>query len=281
MNSLLLTLTIILPAIVFAPSVFAKECLKCGLEVKLGGSLIIFDTGIRIDAKVGDRTIGDSLDLEDDLNLSEDDNYFFGGLRWRFAERHSISLIYWNYQRDAVARSEKDFRFGEEVLLAGAFIATEIKVELKDIDYTYDFYVAEKLTLGGSLGIYWSTREFRLEAGGDIQVDGSKVISRELNYLQKAKLDIPLPTLGLRVDYQMTPKLAIVGSGRYLKVKINDQEGKFVNLKAGLQYAITDTVDIGLAANTLSFDATSERSNFRGEVGWSYSGADLFLIVVF
>jgi len=281
MKSLLRAGTVILTAILYVPSVLAKECLQCGFEVKFGGSLVSFDSDIRIDAEAADTSIGDSLDLEDDLDFSEDDGYFFGGIRWRLAERHSVSLIYWNYQRDAATQSDDDFRFGEDVLLAGAFIAAEIKIELKDIEYTYDFFVADKLTLGGSLGIYWSTREFRLEADGDVQRDGSEVASRELNYQQKAKVDIPLPTLGLRVNYQITPKLAIVGSGRFLKVKVNDQEGEFVSLVAGLQYALSDRIGIGISASTLNFDVTSEKSIFRGEAGWSYSGADLFLVAGF
>ena len=255
-----------------------STCPTCSVEIRIGGSAASFNSEIRLDSRLNEEAVGDVLDFEDDLNYSKDDSFLYSSFNWRFLDRHSINIIYTEYSRSASISSENDIRFSDDVLLSGALISTEVKSSVKDIEYIYEFYSEGATRLGASAGVYWSTREFNLRAEGIVDPDGDEAATLQLDYRKSAEVDVPLPTFGLHLDYQISPRWSIKSNIRILKIQIGHTEGSFRNFGAELDYEFTKNLLGGIAFTSRSVNISSSREQLTGELNWNYDGIDLFFI---
>lgn len=254
-----------------------RFCSSCETEIKLGRSIANFSSEIRIDGE----TFGDTVDFEDDLGFSKEDKFAYASIEVKFAKRHRFNFIYSSYTRQASVSSSEDFRFGDDNLRASASINSESKSVVRDIEYSYDFYQRPKLDLAASLGLYWSSQEFELSAFGEVESDDSANETIQQNYRRTAQVDIPLPTLGLNLSYQLSHKWEFQAGIRAFKVEIENQEGRFRNLNAQVNYAISDNILLGFALTSRRLSVSASRDELEGKLKWSYHGADAFLIYRF
>ncbi len=59
--------------------------------------------------------------------------------------------------------------------------------------------------------------------------------------------------------------------------EVDNWDGSLVDLYAGLDYAVSKRVSLGLGFNTVTFDLEVAEQNFQGNVDWGYSGGMIFL----
>lgn len=131
----------------------ATEFIKPGEErffLAAGAFLPSFDTRLRVDNK--ELGIGDEVDLEKDLGLNEEETVFWGSGYWRFASCHRLSLSYFQFKRDASAIAQQDIEIDDEIFPVGATLASEFKIQVVPIAYSYSLVKRSKLEFGGSLG---------------------------------------------------------------------------------------------------------------------------------
>jgi len=255
-------------------------CDTCSYEFRLGASAASFNSQVRFDSVIDETAIGDNINLEDDLGVTKDDDFIYASLSWQFLDKHSVKIDYAEYTRSAQATSTRDYQFGQDLLLTGSYIDTEASTRIKDIAYTYDFYTKDRLNVGALFGVYWSTREFKISANG-IVVDEQGVNQQLIDYNRKAKVDIPLPTLGLTFGYQLSPDWELEANLRSLKVNMDNRTGNFTNLSTGLRYKLSDSTSMGLALTSRHLKVTSRRNELQGKINWAYQSADVFFVYQF
>ena len=103
--------------------------------------------------------IGTEINLEDDLGISSDETTFWGGVSWRFARKHRLSVAYFGFTRDSSAVANKELTIGDETFPVGASLSTDFKLQIVPIAYSYSFMNEEKYEFGASLGLHWYTMD--------------------------------------------------------------------------------------------------------------------------
>ena len=267
---------VLLAFLILAPaSSQADDWIKQGEETLtfgLGAFLPAFNTILRVDNQtVG---AGDSIDLEDDLGLKEDESVFWVGGTWRFADRHRLGVSYFSFKRDASATALRDLEIGDEIYPIGAALETEFGLTVAPVFYAYSFIKNERHELAGSFGFHWFALDFAVE--GDASLNGE-----DANANASASADVPLPLFGLRYDYYINQRWTTSVHGEVFALDITDEAFKFsgslYNIRLSTDYWLTKNFGIGAAISWFDLDAKIDDSEWKGEIEYRYFGPQIYI----
>lgn len=243
-------------------------------SIATGGSITKFNSEIRVNGDVRDNNA--KVDIEDDLGQNEDVDFVAIKAFWRFADRHRISLEFNPFSRSSRTTLDETFEFQDNAIQAGAALSTDSEFYIYDINYIYSFYQTPEMEIGISGGIYWMDLDFEVNASGYIE-DENGSVSFDSDFEDSASADVPLPLLGFYFDYQLANNWQLHSSARYFSANIDNYEGSITSLLVAIDYTFWQTVALGLSVARFEIDAEADESNFTGEFGWQYSGAQLYL----
>ncbi|MCU7921120.1 MAG: hypothetical protein KZQ88_00280, partial [Candidatus Thiodiazotropha sp. (ex Dulcina madagascariensis)] len=256
----------------------ADGWIKPGEEkVKLGAGLFFpaFGTQLRVNNKnVGGST---AADLEDKLGLDDRKTTFWSSAQWRFAPKHRIGLSYFRFNRDASITAQEEIEIGDqEIIATGATAETEFNLQATPINYTYSFIKNGKHELGGTVGIHWYKLDFK--------VDASAWVADQRGRGQvSAKTNAPLPLIGLRYDYHISPQWSVNAMGEIFALDLSDDtfafSGSLYNVRLGTEYWIRNNLGVGAAVNAFGVDVDVEDSDWKGALNYRYWGPQIYLTI--
>jgi len=244
-----------------------------------GGSLRLgaFWTG-QVDTSIILRSAGDPvglyIDLSKDLKLSESVTVPRGWFTYRFSRRHQVNFSFFQIRRESRFELEKTIEIGEHVIPEGSFAEAFSNVQVYKASYTWLFYDRDKVVLGVSFGLNVIDFDVGLNAALGPQPAAEDQIR------ETAGVTAPLPVLGLRLAYRVTPKLGLVVAADLLDVEYGKYGGTFRDFYAILDWRFSKHVSIGGGINSLNLDLELEEEVFAS-IRRNHRGAIVFLGVHF
>jgi len=203
-------------------------------------------------------------------DLGGDDSADVALLRgyYRFNDRHRLDFGAANIGRtgDAVIGIEIDF--GDRVFQRGTRVISSIDTSIYKLAYTYSFYHTPKVELSVTGGLNVMQYELKLESEND---------GRE-----KADVTAPLPVLGLRTGYSITPRWETYFSFETFRIAIDDAlTGSLVAIGFGTEYRLFRNIGVGIGLSSVSLDGDAETDSYRGRITDIYHGTEVFLSAKF
>ncbi len=146
---------------------------------------------------IGGNNIGVGVDLEDVLGLDTSISAFRADVFWRFTDnqRHRLDLSWFDLSRDATKVLERDFEIGDSVFPVGATVKSKLDMRILKASYAYSFFQDDRFDLAASFGLFVVPLEYEFESQGFNQI------------YEQDSITAPLPVIGLRGDFAITPKL--------------------------------------------------------------------------
>jgi hypothetical protein len=245
------------------------------LEERFGISLGTFfmssDTRVRAD-RFRSAEIGTTLDFEDTFGF-DDEKVFRGDVKWRFFERHMLHAMYFNSDRTARERIEREIRFGDETFPAAADISAEFEFDIIELAYEYAFLHRERYELGASLGIH----NVGLKLGLGTTLTGFG-LGGALSIEERVRTDAPLPVFGLHGTWRLAPNLFLQAHGQYFKLQFGDYDGDIRDYGIGALWQFSRHIGVGASYNLFRTEVDANNAdNFRGRLRWEYDGAQVFI----
>jgi hypothetical protein len=216
--------------------------------------------------------LGLTVSVEDLLVLDATSNVFRIDGSWRFTDnrRHRFDLTWFSFRRDGSKTVGRDFTIedkdGNDIeILAGTLVESKFNLDIYRGRYSYSFFQDDRMDLAFSIGAYVMPIEIGLNATGLVNVD------------ETARFTAPLPTLGLRMDFAITPKWFIRSGFEIFYVEIKEFTGTLYESNFAIEYIPWKHLGFDLAANVfnLSIEADGEDYpgiDFKGEIEFRYSG---------
>jgi hypothetical protein len=233
---------------------------------RFSASLGIFiadrDTNTRIDASFTDT--GTDVDLEDDLGFDKSDSVFRFDGYWRFAEKHRLDVSAFDLSRSATRLIDREITIGDTTYPIDSEVSGDLDLGIYKAAYTWMFLREGRNFLGLSAGLY-------------IADVGAEFIGPLGNQRESRDITAPLPVIGLRGEYGLGERWTLRGSAELFAFDYNAFEGSLYDVFAGLDFAMTDTLSLGLGFNAVSADLSLDDSELTGSLDWSYSGAMTYL----
>ncbi|MDH3837742.1 MAG: hypothetical protein OET81_11225 [Desulfobacteraceae bacterium] len=225
--------------------------------------------------------LGLTVDVEDLLGLDTTNSVFRVDAIWRFTEnrRHRIDFTWFSFRRDGDTTIGRDFTIkdneGNEIdIPAGSQVNTKFNLDIYKAAYSYSFFQDDRMDLALSLGLYVMPIDIGLQATGVINVDETE------------RFTAPLPTLGLRADFAITPKWFLRTGVEVFYLEIKEFTGTIYESHAAIEYLPWKHFGFGLGFNTfnLNIEADGEdypQIDFVGEIDFKYSGLLLYAKLFF
>ena len=111
-------------------------------------------------------------------------------------------------------------------------------------------------------GVHVTRINTGLALSGDLIVDGQPVFTLpELAVVESATSQLPVPHLGLRMNYAFTPRLVGTGMLMGLAVEAGDIDGSLLEGNLALQYQVTQHLGIGGGLKLFILDVTEDKND--------------------
>ena len=226
-----------------------------------GGYGYVFGANTTLRAN-GPAGIGTTIDFEDTLGGETNGSLGRADLLFRFNSTHATGFTWYKLSRDGKRTIQRDFNWEGLTYRAGASVTSNLDIELYRLWYMWSFYRSKKMELAISPGVY--------VADIDASLTGTLTVADTAGAMAAASagtgiedLTLPLPSLGLIMNYHITPRLTanVRGDGFYLEV--GEYKGFMSEAYLGLDYRVLKNFSLGAAYDF--FAVNVERSgNTKG-----------------
>jgi len=228
------------------------------VSISLGAFITDRDTNGRLDSDT--LGLGTVIDAEDDLGLDSSDTVVRLDAYYRFNPRHRIDFSIFDLSRDSSATIDESIQFGDEIFDINSTISSEFDLIIYKAAYTYSFLMRENGYLGVTGGLYVLSTDISLRESNTGQFEADD-------------LTAPLPVIGLRGNYLLTPSLMLRSSAELFAIEFDNVDGSLFDFYIGLDYHFHDNFAVGLGYNNVSLDVDADGSEFKGALDWTYDGA--------
>jgi len=250
-------------------------------QLRVGVFFPDLDSSIRIDSEFG--RIGDGLDFERDLGMSDSKTTLYGGASWRYAAKHVLEWEFFDLGRNGLTTVEKDWDIGDTTILANGQIASSFNVRINRFTYRYRFFDNSKTNVNLMAGLHGMRVNANLSLSGSLIVDGEPVFvlpDEPIAEVDKTKL--PLPHFGLGVNHLFTPRLIGHATVKGFALEIGDTYGKLIEANVGVQYQLAKNFGIGGGIKWFFLDVIEDETE-RVDVSMEFDffGPAIFMTYTF
>lgn len=219
-------------------------------------------TQVSLNSAIGG--IGTTIDYQRDLGGEDGDTIPRVDAYYRFNPRHRIDFTAFSIDRKGETTLAIDIDIGDESFLVDETIKSDVKYTLYKLGYSYSFYHSPKVELSLSAGLNITDYELKFEND-----DGSKA--------EAAGVTVPLPVIGLRMGYAITPKWYVryISEAFFIDID-NTFRGGLINFEINTEYKIFKNFALGIGLARLGTNVDVDDDDWRGSFSDGYRGATVF-----
>jgi len=189
--------------------------------------------------------VGLSVNLEKGLGLSSSTLVLRGESEYNFGSRRRshVRIGYFFLLRNSVKKLENEIKIGDVVYPIGTDVSSKMDLHIIRAMYDYSFYRDRRASLGLSVGLYILPTSYSI--GVDQIIDEADAFV------------LPLPVIGFRSTFIITPKFIIKQNWELLYVSLQNFQGDISDLNIWLEYHPLNHLGIGLGFNKFHFSMTA------------------------
>lgn len=253
----------------------APDLLNNSFYFAVGTFIVDTDTTLRLDGNAGQQ--GRPVDWEKNFGEGDVNRFRFDGF-WRFADRHKLRALVFSTSRRGSTAFADDIAWGGETFQANTTIDGEIEFSIYELAYEYAFMRGESYEVAGSIGLHYADFDATL---GAIVTSAGTGGTAERRIEQTGSVGAPLPVLGLRGTWLLSPAFSIDVSGQYFELTFGDIDGNIQDYRILLNWQPKRWLGLGVGYDRFAVDVDVDASNFKGTMDWSYQGPMIFYSVAF
>ena len=236
------------------------------------GAFAIADISSRIYYGPSDLPIALSIDIQEDLGFKDSLVAFRGGFSYRFSKRHAMTIGYYQFDLEGNRRLERTLEIGGSEFEIGLDVASRYEEKTLKIAYDFIFHDDDKVLLSISPGLHVSSLDFSIAALRNLPPSGPS---------EDASVTAPLPMLGGRIKYRLTPKWSMVLSSNVFLLSRGDQRGAITDSSFVFEYQTNSAFGFGVGLNRYTLDLDIDDGDKHWDVQSVYSGAYLYGVYKF
>lgn len=207
-----------------------------------------------------DLPLGTRIDLSEQLGFRDRLTVPRFALAYRLGERHVVSFGGYSLRREGTKALIDPDRF-PILLPEGAQLKSYIETTIYRFAYTWLFHRDEKVSLGIGGGFFVGD----LGAGIEIAGGGEEIAD-------DGTLTAPLPTIGGRLGYVVTPKLQVILVGDVFFINYQQYEGVLTDLQLFAEHRTFRNVGFGAGFNYQGLSAEIDGDELFWELDTHFLG---------
>ena len=225
--------------------------------------------------------VGASIDFTQTLGGDTSTDAFRIDTLYRFNERHALGFSWYRVGLSGDKVLTQNIQIRDQVVQAGAATQTSLSFNTYRLIYNYSFYRNDKVELAVSPGLYMMKTNFNFAGQGAISTPGSQNPTPGSVILVNEQLTLPLPSIGLVANYNITKKLQFQSRYDVFYLSIGNYAGSMFEFYGGLEYRIVNHFAMGAAFDRLQADLRGNghngfSANFSYNLMYLYASVYLF-----
>ena len=236
--------------------------------ISLGTYILATDTKLQVN---GRDLVGDKINLEKTFGDADTNRFRVDGY-WRFADRHKLRFVWFDWNATRQKTIKEDIEFDGEVFPAEARVRYDGGFAVYELAYEYAFLRRENYELTGSFGIHYTELSYELKASLD--VNGDPIGDGALK--GSASVDAPLPVFGLRALWNIGGDFWLDASAQYFALSIDEYDGNLQDYRVAVTWQPRKYLGVGLGYNAFSVNVDVDKDRFDGSLDWTYRGPQIF-----
>jgi hypothetical protein len=231
--------------------------------VRLGAFVVDgSNTQVSVNSDIGG--LGTTIDYQRDLGGEDGDTIPRIDAYYRFNDRHRIDFTSFSIDRKGERTLAIDITIDDDDYFIGETIKSDIKYTLYRLGYGYSFYHSPKTELTFTAGLNFTEYDLKFELD-----NGSKS--------ESAGVTVPLPVLGLRMGYAITPKWNVRYVSEAFFFEIEDTfRGAIINFELNTEYRLFKHFALGAGLARIGVNAEVDDDDWTGKVIDAYRGYNVF-----
>lgn len=220
--------------------------------------------------------LGVSFTPQDTLGWSSEQTLTRLDGLFRFSETHAVSLTWYSLSTSGNRSVQEDIDWVDingnaMVIPLGAGVRSRLAFDTYKLSYLWSFYHSDKVELSLGAGLHVT----------DVQMDLSAEITNTGVAASDASITMPLPVLGFRTNYNITPKLSWYVRTEFFSLQFDEWDGAYLTAQFGMEYRAFEHVGFGLGVGSDAFILTQEEKHTRFEFKNRLAGVHAFVSAYF
>jgi len=212
-----------------------------------------------------------AIDFDSATGLDDTSDLFIAEFGWHFGKKWDVALQHFRSSRSAQKTLSESFEWEDVVYEAGADIRAHSSLKITRVFFSRRVWDkgAHDLRLGAGLHL--------IDTG--FSISGEATLQDETTEFQAnvVSAEFPFPDIGAWYRYSINDRWLFHTRFDWLSASTSDFGGAIWNASAGVDFALTRNVGIGLAYQFFEINGTIKEDTWRGELRTRYEGFTLSL----
>lgn len=250
----------------------AQALLSQSVVINAGAFLVQSD----LKASLNGQSINNpEINFDETFGKASDATRIRADALWRINPKYHLSFMYFDNSISRTKVLDNQIEWGDNVYQVGATVTSGSKFKVGAIAYEYAFMRDANYEVAASVGLH--VTDMSLSLAGNALVNGVPTSGA----VQSNTVTAPLPVIGLRGAWAVTPNLVLDVQGQFFKVNANGIDGSWSDLRANATWMFNKTFGLGLGYDRYYNHVDVSKSEFDGRVKMGYSGLQVFGTVAF
>jgi len=249
-------------------------------RLRLGGTYQWFNTKVTFQENLTPGgPISGGISMEDILGVPGSGPGFDGRGSWNFVGRFYLDFGYSYYSRSHTETIGQSFNFGDSTYTVGATVGASMKSQLPYVDFRYGIIKNESLQFGISVGAAYPILNAEASASGGVIGPGGPIVGESVS--KSAKLEVPVPLLGLAFDMKLGDALSFGGLINGIFAPVHPYTGSIIFADAHIDWFASKNLGVGAAFDYTKFSIKRDDGKTLVDFSYDYYGPRVYLIVTF
>ena len=225
------------------------------------------NNSFKIKSDLGD-DIGDEIDFDDTLHVSDHSTFFNGQLKWKFgsSKKWSVAAQYFSNNAKGSAELTEDVEWDGLTFKEGSFVNSGVKLSVVRLFFGRSFVKNDQNDFGIGAGLH--TLKMKAFIEGEVEIND------QTTEFQRGDVDVsqPLPNIGAWYHFSPAKKWLLHARVDWIGASIGDYDGHMWNANFGVNYQAFSHIGFDLAWQYFNLNVSVDSDDWTGGADMKYSG---------
>jgi hypothetical protein len=220
-----------------------------------------------------------SIDFNKEFGTDADQTRWRAEFLWRITPTQHVRFSYFDNDVGRTRTIDQDLPWGDYTFKVGGQVAAETKFRVYELDYEFAFLRRPNYEIVAIAGIHLDDLTLKLSGNASLTVDTpTGPVEETATYTSTShSIPAPLPVLGFRGDWAVSPHVYLDASGEIFSISYQGIDGNWSELRAGATWMFSDHFGVGIGYDRFATHVDVGKASFNGRLNWGYQGLLLYL----
>jgi len=251
----------------------------------LNDRFVIAVGGFVVTSKIDGSLLGSANTNDQKINFDKqfgtdaEQTRWRGEVLWRITPTQGLRFSYFNNNVQSTRTIEQDLPWGDYTFKAGAPVTAEIKFRVYELEYEFAFLRRRNYEIVATAGIHLDDLTLKLSGNASLSVDTpSGPVEQTATFTTKSNsVPAPLPVLGFRADWAVSPHVYLDASGQIFSISYQGIDGNWSELRAGATWMFSRHFGAGIGYDRFATHVDVSKVSFNGRLNFGYQGLLIYL----